>query len=608
MKKTTAETGKVSFAMLGLAPAILESITEIGYEIPSPIQAEAIPYLLQGRDILGQAQTGTGKTAAFALPILSQIDVTRNRPQVLVLVPTRELAIQVAEAFQRYASRMDGFHVAPIYGGQDYRQQFRALNRGVHVVVGTPGRVMDHIRRDSLKLDQLSCLVLDEADEMLRMGFIDDVKWVLEQIPVEHQTALFSATMPKQIRKISEQHLKNPAKVSIEVKTTTAETVHQRYWMVSGFHKLEALTRILEVEETDGVIIFSRTKTMTVELSEKLAARGFAADALNGDIPQKMREQLVNKLKSGQLDILVATDVAARGLDVPRISHVINYDIPYDTESYVHRIGRTGRAGRTGDAILFVAPREKRMLHTIERATRQRIEEMGLPTSDEINSRRIDRFKQKITDALNNEKHLEFYRQIIESYCMEHDVSSDEIAAALASLSQGESLHPVPKESRRKEKNGRTAAEGSVSKKGRQKRKTDASDPARHQSKEDVAQGYQRYQLAVGRQHKAESEQILTAVVEVTGLFPEDVGTLTVHDGYSTIDLPDGMPRAIFRDLQKSWVCGQQLKIKQMGGRKKAGRKGGSGKKQPLQQQEGTNKAGNKGKKSPKKRKKRRTR
>ncbi len=582
MTKSAPETATASFATLGLAPAILEAITEIGYESPSPIQAEAIPHLLQGRDILGQAQTGTGKTAAFALPILSRIELSLKQPQVLVLAPTRELAIQVSEAFQHYANKLHGFHVVPIYGGQDYRVQLRALERGVQVVVGTPGRVMDHMRRGSLKLDALRCLVLDEADEMLRMGFIDDVEWVLEQIPSEHQNALFSATMPKQIQKISKQYLNDPALVKIEVKTTTADTVRQRFWMVSGFHKMEALTRILEVEETDGIIIFSRTKSMTVELAEKLAARGFAAEALNGDIPQKMREQLVNKLKSGQLDILVATDVAARGLDVPRISHVINYDVPYDTESYVHRIGRTGRAGRKGDAILFIAPREKRMLHTIERATRQRIEQMDLPTREQINSHRINRFKQQISDTLGNAEHLAFHQQIVESFRIEQDIPAIEIAAALACMSQGENLLPMKKEERHtrkgEERKQRLDKEERRAQR-RNERKGHSSDQRREKPQSRSKQktgntapsGYQRYRLAVGNSHEVKPEQIISTVADVAGLFHEDIGEVSIQDTHSTIDLPQGMPRDIFRELRKSWVCGQRLQIELVGEKPKQG-------------------------------------
>ncbi len=400
-----------AFAQFSLGPALLKVLDEVGYEHPSPIQSETIPLLLQGHDVLGQAQTGTGKTAAFALPVLSQIAIQQKEPQVLVLTPTRELAIQVAEAFHRYATYIEGFHVLPVYGGQDYSAQIRALRRGVHVVVGTPGRVMDHMRRGTLQLHKLSTLVLDEADEMLRMGFIDDVEWILEQCPPERQTALFSATMPKPIREIAGKYLQNPQHITIKVKTSTAETIRQRYWPVSGLHKLDALTRILEAESFDGVIIFVRTKTATIELAEKLAARGYAAVALNGDVPQNQRERTVKQLKQGKIDILVATDVAARGLDVERVSHVINYDIPYDTEAYVHRIGRTGRAGREGDAILFVSPREKRMLQAIEKATRSKIELMELPSVEIINNKRIAKFKQAISDTLATDDLL-LYREV----------------------------------------------------------------------------------------------------------------------------------------------------------------------------------------------------
>lgn len=567
-----------AFKSLGINPAVLKAVTDIGYESPSPIQAEAIPPLLEGRDILGQAQTGTGKTAAFALPLLSIIDLKIRRPQVLVLAPTRELAIQVSEAFQRYAQRLKGFHVVPIYGGQDYRQQLRALDRGVHVVVGTPGRVMDHMRRSSLKLDALQCLVLDEADEMLRMGFIDDVEWVLEQLPEEHQTALFSATMPSAISRIAKKYLNDPVLVSIKAKTTTVESVRQRYWMVSGLHKLDALTRILEVEETDGIIIFVRTKVMTTEIAEKLSARGFAAEALNGDIPQKMREQTVNKLKDGKLDILVATDVAARGLDVPRISHVINYDVSYDTESYVHRIGRTGRAGRKGDAILFIAPREKRMLHAIERATRQKIEQMDLPSNEVINDRRIARFKQHITETIAKEEDLEFYGKIIESYRIEHDIPAIEIAAALASMFQGDTPLLVKNQERK-----------------RRKERPQKSDPSRqkkhdhaHRRKESLPPGRERFRMAVGSAHKVKPDNIVGAIANVAGLFNEDIGKVEIHDQYSTVDLPEGMPRDIFRELRKTWVCGQKLEISRVGGddgghhppRKRGGNKTGGKKRQ----------------------------
>ncbi len=426
-----------SFEDLGLCPEVMTALKRIGYEKPSPIQSAIIPFVLDGRDVLGQAQTGTGKTAAFALPLLTRIKPEAKGVQALVLAPTRELAIQVAEALQGFAADIPGFHVLPIYGGQSYTVQLRQLRRGVQVVVGTPGRVMDHIRRGTLDVSGIQTLVLDEADEMLRMGFVDDVEWILEQTPDDRQIALFSATMPREIRRIAVRHLNNPEEVSIKVKTTTASTVRQRYWMVSGIHKLDALTRILEAEAYDGVIVFTRTRAETTDLAEHLKARGFAAEALNGDMQQRQREQTVNALKAGRLDVLIATDVAARGLDVERISHVINYDIPCDTEAYVHRIGRTGRAGREGDAILFVSPRERRMLQSIERATRQRIEPMDLPSVDQVNDKRVRRFHDRISEARASSD-LACFEQMIEQYLKANDgVPLEEIAAALAKMVQG---------------------------------------------------------------------------------------------------------------------------------------------------------------------------
>ncbi len=390
----------ISFRDLALSEPVLRALTDVGYESPSPIQAATIPVLLSGADMLGQAQTGTGKTAAFALPALTRIDLSKHEPQVLVLVPTRELALQVSEAFLRYAAHLKGFHVLPIYGGQSYQPQLNALRRGVHVVVGTPGRVIDHMNRGTLKLTGLTMLVLDEADEMLRMGFVDAVESILEQTPPQRQVTLFSATLPAPIRRIAAKHLRSPVEVTIKSKTSTATNIRQRYWIVSGMHKLDALTRILEAEIFDGMLVFTRTKQATVELAEKLEARGFSAAPLNGDIPQPQRERTVARLKTGQIDIVVATDVAARGLDVDRISHVVNYDVPYDTESYVHRIGRTGRAGRKGEAILFIAPRERNMLRAIERATRQVIEPMNLPTVDAVNALRIAKFQQRVAEIV----------------------------------------------------------------------------------------------------------------------------------------------------------------------------------------------------------------
>ena len=556
-----SETGAVTFDDLGLIEPVLAAIKAVGYETPSPIQAATIPALLGGRDIVGQAQTGTGKTAAFALPLLSRIDIELQQPQLLVLAPTRELALQVAEAFQRYASKLRDFHVLPIYGGQDFKPQLTRLRRGVHVVVGTPGRVMDHMRRGTLKLDHLKALVLDEADEMLRMGFIDDVEWILEQTPRERQVALFSATMPKEIRRIARSHLKDPQEISIKVKTTTAETINQRYWTVSGFHKLDALTRILEAEAFDAVIVFVRTRTATVELAEKLAARGYNTAALNGDIVQKQREKTVSDLKSGKLDIIVATDVAARGLDVQRISHVINYDIPYDTEAYVHRIGRTGRAGRKGEAILFVAPRERRMLAAIERATRQKITHMELPSTEEINDRRVATFKQRITDMLAGEG-LDFYQQLIESYRLEHNIPAIEIAAALAKMVQGE--QPLLLKNAPKPKAVRQERERDDSRKKERGKGQKAGKQTRQPGQEADMPAMVPYRVEVGERDGVKPANIVGAIANEAGLEGQYIRRIEIHEDYTTLELPDGMPRDIERMLKKAWVCGKQLRIRSL--------------------------------------------
>ncbi len=424
------------FSDLNLSEPLIRALKDVGYETPSPIQAATIPLLLANRDVLGQAQTGTGKTAAFALPILSRIDLKQSSPQALVLAPTRELAIQVAEAFQVYAAHIPGFHVLPIYGGQSYGPQLSALRRGVHVIVGTPGRVIDHLDKGSLDLSKLKTLVLDEADEMLRMGFIDDVERILKETPDGHQTALFSATMPSVIKRIATTYLVNPAEVTVAAKTGTADNIRQRYWLVSGMHKLDALTRILEAEAFDGMIIFARTKLGTEELAGKLQARGFSAAAINGDIQQAQRERTIQQLKDGKIDILVATDVAARGLDVERISHVVNYDVPHDPESYTHRIGRTGRAGRSGEAILFITPREKNLLKAIERSTRQPISMLELPTIQAVNDVRIAKFKEQISETLALGE-LEQFQSLIEDLEREQNIPAIEIAAALAKMARG---------------------------------------------------------------------------------------------------------------------------------------------------------------------------
>jgi len=514
--------------------------------------------LLQGKDVIGQAQTGTGKTAAFALPILSALDLAQKEPQVLVLAPTRELAIQVAEAFKKYASYLRGFHVLPIYGGMDYRGQLRALKRTVHVVVGTPGRVMDHMRRGTLKLNKLSTLVLDEADEMLRMGFIDDVEWILEQTPSDRQIALFSATMPAPIRRIAARHLNEPAQITIKVKTTTAETIRQRFWPVSGVHKLDALTRILEAESFDAMLIFVRTKTATVELAAKLEARGYASTALNGDIAQAQRERTITRLKTGKLDILVATDVAARGLDVDRISHVVNYDIPNDTEAYVHRIGRTGRMGKPGDAILFVAPRERRLLQAIERATRQKIEIMELPSTELINDKRIATFKQRITDALATEEIGLFY-QLIEQYQQEHNVPALEIAAALAQLLQGDTPFMLQHKPQRKK-----AESWNVDKRPADKKPSRKKPSSSSRNDSPPAAGMERYRIEVGHNQNVKPGNIVGAIANEAGLDSQHIGYINIFDDYSLVDLPQSMPKDIFSTLKKTWVAGQQLKISRL--------------------------------------------
>ena len=549
-----------AFNQLNLSAPLLKALNDVGYETPSAIQAEAIPLLLDGKDIIGQAQTGTGKTAAFALPLLSNLDLTQKDPQVLVLAPTRELAIQVAEAFQTYAKHLKGFHVLPIYGGQDYRGQIRSLERGVHVVVGTPGRVMDHMRRGTLKLGKLSALVLDEADEMLRMGFIDDVEWILEQTPAKRQIALFSATMPVQIRRIATKYLNNPEQVTIKTKTTTVDTIRQRFWPVSGVHKLDALTRILEAEDFDAMIIFVRTKNSTVELAEKLEARGYAAEAINGDVVQKLRERSIENLKNGKLDILVATDVAARGLDVSRISHVVNYDVPHDTESYVHRIGRTGRAGRKGDAILFVAPREKNMLQAIERATNQKISLMELPSTEKINDKRIEKFKQRITDALATED-FGLFPQVIEEYQQEYNVPAVEIAAALAKMLQGDTpllLQNKPQKSTREAWNSDDKPAGRKES-SREPRKEPRDRAARKDA--PLEEGMDRYRIEVGHNHDVMPGNIVGAIANEANIESKFIGRINIHDEYSLVDLPKAMPKEMLDNLKHVWVSGQQLKI-----------------------------------------------
>lgn len=550
------ETAPVLFSDLGLPEPLLAALREVGYESPSPIQAATIPPLLAGRDVLGQAQTGTGKTAAFALPALARLDPAPGKPQVLVLAPTRELAIQVAEAFQKYAHHLPGFHVLPIYGGQGYGPQLHALRRGVHVVVGTPGRVIDHLERGTLDLSALRLLVLDEADEMLRMGFIDDVEAVLKQTPETRQVALFSATMPAPIKRIAQTYLREPVEVAIKAQTTTAASIRQRYWLVSGTNKLDALTRILEAEPFEAMIIFARTKLGTEELAEKLSARGFAAAAINGDVEQKTRERTIQRLKDGDIDVLVATDVAARGLDVERISHVLNYDIPYDTESYVHRIGRTGRAGRSGEAILFVAPRERGMLGAIERATRQKIEPMALPSVDAVNERRVAKFLDRIDGALAGDD-LSVFRDLVERYEREKNVPAVEIAAGLAKLVQGKTPLLLPKPA--------------VPEKtfiAREERPPRPERPAREPRERgprtplpaDV--GMQTYRIEVGYQHGAQPGHIVGAIANEADLESRYIGRIDIRDDYTLVDLPEGMPDALLQHLQTVRVASRPLRMR----------------------------------------------
>jgi ATP-dependent RNA helicase DeaD len=552
----------LTFADLNLSDALLETVREIGYESPSPIQAASIPHLLAGRDLLGQAQTGTGKTAAFALPILNRIDVSKRVPQALVLAPTRELAIQVAEAFQTYARHMEGFHILPVYGGQGMGQQLRQLARGVHVIVGTPGRVMDHLRRETLNLDHLQTLVLDEADEMLRMGFIEDVEWILEHTPDTRQTALFSATMPPVIKKIASRHLNEPAEIKIQSKTSTVESINQQFWLVSGLQKLEALTRILDADDIDAMIIFVRTKTETVELAEKLEARGYEAAALNGDMTQVLREKVIDRLKKGSLDIVIATDVAARGLDVERITHVVNYDIPYDTETYVHRIGRTGRAGRKGTAILFVAPRERRMLRAIEQATRSPIQQMRLPTLRDIADKRTEQFKAQLVETLDSQD-VTFYRDLIDKLVAEDIGEPADIAAAIAHLlfrerplAAADEPEPPMREFSRDFDDRRPPA--------RRNERFEGRSDSRREPRGDFRrpEGDMRsFTIDVGRSHGVMPKDIVGAIANEGGIGARQIGAIKLFDTYSTVELPAGLPNEVFQALGRTWIRGQRINL-----------------------------------------------
>ena len=565
----------ITFDSLELLPEVLQAVNESGYTTPTEIQVQSIPHLLAGKDIIGQAQTGTGKTAAFALPLLSTINPVQKHTQILVLAPTRELAIQVAESFQTYSKNLPKIKVLPVYGGAAYTDQLRGLKKGAQIVVGTPGRVMDHIRKGSLKLDNLQTLVLDEADEMLRMGFIEDVEWILEQTPEARQIALFSATMPTVIQRIAQKHLIEPELIKVKSKTMTASTIRQRFWRVFGLNKMDALTRILELEDHDAMLVFVNTKNMTLELAEQLQARGFACEALNGDIPQSGRERIVERLKRGRLDVLIATDVVARGLDVDRISHVINYDAPRDNESYVHRIGRTGRAGRSGEAILFVSRRENRLLRSIEKTTRQPIVEMEIPSVKKINELRISRYKKTVLatiEKLKDNKDYEIFSKIISELHEEEGVEILDIAAALAHMSnrnkqfllnESEFKHLKDKRpfdeddrgSRRDKRSGRKDGKRD----NRRKKELSSTRAIPLKGMPDV--DMERFRVEVGYDHGVKPGNIVGAIANEAGLDSKMIGQIEIFDDYSVVDLPSGMPKDVYQDLKKAWVCQQQLKI-----------------------------------------------
>ncbi len=559
----------IKFEQLNLAAPILKAVTEEGYESPSAIQAETIPYLLEGHDLIGQAQTGTGKTAAFSLPLLSGLDLNSKDTQILVLAPTRELAIQVAEAMQTYARHLKGFHIMPIYGGQNIGIQLKQLRRGAHVVVGTPGRVMDHLRRKTLKLGNLKALVLDEADEMLRMGFIDDVETILKETPDSRQTVLFSATMPAAIKRITQKYLRDPKDIKVKTKTSTVSTIKQYYWSGKTSYKLDALTRLLEAEEFGGIIIFVRTKNMTSELSEKLAARGYSSVALNGDVQQSMREKVIDRLKKGTIDIIVATDVVARGLDVKRITHVINYDMPADNESYVHRIGRTGRAGREGTAILFIPPNGKRQLHSIERATGQKIEPLVLPSPKDISEARINRFKEMITETASSQK-LDFYDKIITDLEENSELSLKEIASTLAFLVQRDRpllVTPSKIPEHTLQDDNRSNSNNRKNKRDRRSNQAEGSSRSQNRKKRGkTLDGMVTYRLDVGATHGAEPRHIVGAIANEAGVESQYIQNIEITTNHTTVDLPEGMPKEIEKHLKSVRVMGQKLQLRQFTG------------------------------------------
>ena len=573
----------VTFDDLGLSPEVLEAVKLAGYETPSPIQAKAIPALLQGANLLGTAQTGTGKTAAFSLPLLSRIQFNNRETSMLVLTPTRELAIQVSDAIQQYAAKMQSVSVVPVYGGQDISIQLRALKRKANIVVATPGRLIDHIKRGSISLGAVKAIVLDEADEMLDMGFMEDVETILKEIPADAQRALFSATMPDSVKKIIDQHLGEYEEARIEGKTTTVENIRQRFLAVKNEHKIEALARVLEGEEFDGVLIFVRTKQNTTEVAEKLESRGFNVAPLNGDLAQSMRERTINRLKMGKLDIVVATDVAARGIDVDRISLVVNYDIPYDTESYVHRIGRTGRAGRSGNAILFVTPRERRMLKIIEKATRQPIEAMEMPTSEQISKKRVDAFKAKVKSVVSYgelDQFKELVRALVAEGCnMENGVvfedgtvkemTAEDIAAAVIKMYQKKqplfpNLPPLeaPKEHREKVRSGRDFLGGDNFGLNNEEQKRLRKE--RKEGMNGVEEGYLRYYLGVGRIDHVTPRDIVGAIAGEANINSSNIGRIKLFDKFSTVELPETLPQDVLDILSEMTIRGNDARFRVM--------------------------------------------
>lgn len=567
-----SETSRVTFEQFALPHSILKAISEIGFETPSPIQEKTIPLLLEGNDVLGLAQTGTGKTAAFALPLLANIDCQSNDVQLLVLAPTRELANQVCEAIESFSQYLKGLKVLALYGGSDYGSQLRALRKGPQVIVGTPGRLIDHLDRGKLKLNNLKALVLDEADEMLRMGFIDDVERIMRDTPEDRQTALFSATMPPAIRKLTSSYMSDPVEVKIAAKTQTVSNIEQRYWRVGGLNKFEALARILEVQTEGASIIFSRTKSGTAELAEKLEARGFRAAALNGDMNQHLRERTVERLKSGQIDVVVATDVAARGLDVERITLVVNYDIPFDAEAYVHRIGRTGRAGRSGKAILFVGGREQRLLRNIERTTRHRIEEMQLPSREEIETHRIKAFEAKLASIAEQQQDLSDYQEIATNLAASLNISEIELATLLLMKAQSGRPFKLPPDPQRRDKREPREGRGRRDERAPRRERSERGDRNERGGERGGERGERRsrrrsdmdmetYRIDAGRSHGVQIKHIVGAIANEADISSEYIGHIQLFDEHSTVELPTGMPEGVFKHLRRSYVRSRPMRI-----------------------------------------------